>query len=191
MISPARKELLRQIAGAILWALFLVLAPFYEVVLLGAVVWFPLLLWRERGRAKRYGFMPGAVWRFGTIGVITVLAVLAPTKVDDRRVGPLPRATVTLAELETAQIVFTGGDLTIGALPVSFSSSTPTRREVAEAIRAQTGLRLFAVRCGVGMNLLFGGYAGPYSLSGKASQMAPAPATRSAGLLAPAGVPAK
>jgi hypothetical protein len=50
----ASKQLLRQMAGALPWGVFFILAPF-EVLLLGALVWIPLLIVRDRWRRYSSG----------------------------------------------------------------------------------------------------------------------------------------
>jgi hypothetical protein len=57
--------MLKQAGGGLLWALFLIFAPF-EVLFFGALIWIPFFIWRERVRATRYGYWPGAALRYST-----------------------------------------------------------------------------------------------------------------------------
>lgn len=160
----ATKQLLRQVCGALPWGVFFVLAPM-EVLFLGALVWIPLLIWRERVRATRYGFLPGAVARFCVVAALIFMASLLPTKHEDGRVGPLPRPQNSLGELVAAGVIYPLFDDRHDDLRVTLPSTTPTRREVMRAITQQTGFRASISRCGSGATVLFGSGGGRIKLS--------------------------
>src|SRR4051812_5473163 len=103
--SRSKQAMLRQTAGGLIWALFFILAPM-EVLILGALVWVPLLVWRERVRAVRYGFGLGLVARLGIVVAVFILAVHAPTKQEDGRVGPLTHDKISLGELAAAGVIY-------------------------------------------------------------------------------------
>lgn len=154
-INARPRRLLKQAGGGLLWGAFLILAPL-EVLLLGAIVWLPLFIWREKVRASRHGYWPGAAVRYSIIVATVVLAGKAPLKPEDRRVGPLPRTRVTLGELADAGVVFGMFDPKHKPLSVRLNSTTPTRREVMDAITGQTGFRAHMSHCGNGATILFG-----------------------------------
>jgi hypothetical protein len=157
--SHPNQALQRQSAGGLLWALFFVLAPM-EVLVFGALVWIPLLIWRERVRAARYGFWPGMVARLGIVAVAIAIAVIAPTKHEDGRVGPLLRTDLTLGEMAAAGVINPPFDRQHDSVRVSLPSVKPTRREVIQAITQQTGFRASIFHCGNGATILFGGGGG-------------------------------
>jgi hypothetical protein len=155
----------RQTAGGLGWAIFFILAPM-EVLLLGAIVWLPLLVWRERVRANRHGFLPGALCRFGIVAVVVITAVLLPTKHEDQRIGPLPHPDLTLGELTATGAIDPVFNQQHEVVRVSLPSRTPTRREVINAIQQQTGLKASIFHCGSGATILFGGGVGRIRVRG-------------------------
>jgi hypothetical protein len=157
--SRTNKQLLRQVAGALLWAVFFILAP-TEVLLFGALVWIPLLIWCERRRALRYAFWPGIAARLGIVAIAIGTAALAPTQHEDGRVGPLPHMDISLGDLAVADVIYRLFDRAHDAIRVQLPSATPTRREVMRAITEQTGLRASVFHCGNGATVLFGSGVG-------------------------------
>lgn len=153
------KALLRQTSGALAWATFFVLAPF-EVLLLGAVVWISLFIWREVVRAKRYGFLTGALCRYSLITVVVAFAAVVPTKSDDKKVGPFPATTATLGQLASAGIIYPLRNPSNEPVQISLPSIAPSRREVMSAILQQAQLKAWTFRCGNGATILFGSSVG-------------------------------
>jgi len=151
--------LLRQTSGALAWAIFFILSPF-EVLLLGAVAWIPLFIWREVVRAKHYGFLKGALCRYSLITVVVAFAAMVPTKSDDKRVGPLQAMTVTLGQLVSAGIIYPLRYPSNESVQISLPSITPSRREVMTAISQQTHFKAWTFRCGNGATILFGSSVG-------------------------------
>ena len=148
-------KLLKQAGGGLLWALFIILAPL-EALFMGI----PVFIWREKLRASRYGFWPGAAFRYAIIVGLVVFAVNAPLKSEDKRVGPLPSTQVTLGELVETGVIYELYDLHHKTLGVRLGSLRPTRREVIKAIAEQTGFRTSIFHCGNGATLLFGSGVG-------------------------------
>jgi len=165
----ATQQLLRQVAGALPWGVFFILAP-TEILFLGALGWIPLLIWRERVRASRYGFFPGALTRLGVVVVIITAAALLPTKHEDGRVGPLARQDVSLGELNTAGVIYPLFDHRHDLIRVALPSTTPTRREVMQAITKQTGFTASIFHCGNGATVLFGSGGGRVMVDDKNEQ---------------------
>lgn len=144
--------------------MFFVLVPM-EVLFLGALVWIPLLIWRERVRASRYGFLPGAIARFCVVAALISTASLLPTKHEDGRVGPLPRPESSFGELVAAGVIYPLFDDQHDDMRFTLPSTTPTRREVMHAITQQTGFRTSVGRCGSGATVLFGSGGGRIKIS--------------------------
>jgi hypothetical protein len=147
------------IIGGLAWGAFFVLTPM-ELLLLGVLVWIPLLLWTEHRWANRHGFLPGAILRFGATVAVILCAIFAPTKYEDQRIGPLFQPTVSLGELERLGVIYELSSPNLRAQTVSFASLSPTRREVMKEISRKTDVRAFALRCGNGATLLFGNGGG-------------------------------
>ena len=158
------QALLKQLAGGLIWALFFILAPL-EILVLGALVWIPLLIWRERVRATRYRFWPGLVARLGIVTFTITIAAIAPTKHEDGRVGPLPHANLTLGELAAASVIYPPFDRQHDSIRVALPSTKPTRREVMQAITQQTRFKASIFHCGNGATILFGGGGGRIMIS--------------------------
>ena len=173
--AATKKNLLPQVAGAAVWAVFFIFAPFIEFIVLGAILWLPFFIWCERRRTARYGFLPGAARRFGIIVLSVTLAALAPTKHEDGRVGPLQSTSVTLAELVAARVIYPLSDSQFDGLHVTVPSLTPTRRQVMRAISEQTGLRASIFHCGNAATVLFGSGGGLIRVSGETTQPRPNP----------------
>lgn len=170
--SRSNLALLRQIAGGLIWALFFIFAPM-EVLVLGTLVWIPLLIWRERVRAARYGFWLGGIARLGIVIVIIAIAAFAPTRREDGRVGPLPSTDVTLGELATAGVIYPPFDRQHDSIRVLLPFAKPTRREVIEAITQQTGFKASIFHCGNGATVLFGSGVGRIRVADNKNQELP------------------
>jgi len=153
------QALLRQTAGALAWAAFFILAPF-EVLLLGAVVWLPLFVWREKVRSKSYGFLSGALCRYTLIAVVVAGAAAAPTKSEDKKISPLSGTTVTLGQLAATGIIYPLRFTTNEQVQISLPSVTPSRREVMNAISQHGQFKAGTFRCGNGATILFGSSVG-------------------------------
>jgi hypothetical protein len=123
-------------------------------------VWIPLLIWCERVRAARYGFFPGVICRFGVAAAVILTAVHLPTKHEDGRVGPLSQTTISLGELVSAGVIYPLFDQRHDLLHVVLPSVRPTRREVMQGVREQTGFRASIFHCGNGATVLFGSGGG-------------------------------
>ena len=153
------KRLFQQTAGALFWGLFIILTPI-AIVLLGALVWIPIFVWRERVRARRYGFWPGALCRYSFIALLVVLAAIAPLKFEDKKVGPLQSTDMTLSELVAAGVIYPLRYQEHEKVRVSLPSPSPSRREVIAAITQQTAFKADVYHCGNVANILFGGGGG-------------------------------
>lgn len=156
--SPPQ-HLLRQAAGALGWGAFFVLVPI-SLIFIGALVWIPVLIWREIVRSRRYGFFAGALARLGVVFAIATVAALLPVKFDDGRVRRLPGTEVTLGELVTARVLLPIRDEQLESVRLTLPSSAPTRREVISAIERQTGYRALLTSCDGTESVLFGGKGG-------------------------------
>jgi len=164
MNSPRpAQHLLRQAAGAVAWGAFFILAPM-ELLFVGALVWIPLLVWRERRRARFYGFLPGAGLRLGIVVAIVMVAVHLPVKREDVPLGELSQRTVTLGELAEAGMI-SPPDVKLEPVRVLLPSTTPTKREIMRAIAEQTGLRANVSRCATGASILSGPSVGSIHVS--------------------------
>jgi hypothetical protein len=159
-----KQQLWKQSLGAILWGLFFILAPL-DILLVGALLWFPALIWLERLRTRRYGFWPGALCRFAVVLTIIVIGARAPSKREDSHLGPFPTTHITLAELERSHIIALEPNLNRDAQAIKLPTTNPTCREVMQAITQQTGLRTSIFHCGNGSTILFGGAVGPIRVS--------------------------
>ncbi len=157
---PSDWNLIKQLLGGMLWGVFFIIAPVIEIVILGAILWMPLFIWRERRRSARYGLYPGGVFRIGVIVLAIAIATVAPTKHEDRRVGPFPQTTLTLAQLVSTEVIYPLSDPQYELSQVTLPSLLPTRREVMRAISEQTGLRASILHCGNGATILFGSGGG-------------------------------
>ena len=157
--TETNNQILRQAGGGLLWALLLILAPL-DLLMLGALVWIPLFVWREIVRTKRYGFFHGALVRYPLIVGAVVLAAMAPTKTEDRKVGPFQRINVTLGQLAASNVIYPLRYAQNEAIEINLSSVVPTRREVMKAIAEQPGFEAHVFHCGVGATVLFGSGVG-------------------------------
>lgn len=150
------KQLLRQAAGALPWSVFMILTPF-EILIPTAIGWIPLLFWRERVRSSQYGFFLGTVARFSVVLSLITIATFLPTKAEDVRIGPFSRRDVSLGELAAAGVIFRLVDQQNDGIRVMLPSTTPTRREVMQAITQSTGFEAsIFFPCGNGFTVLFG-----------------------------------
>jgi len=148
-----------QAMGALVWCLFFILSPM-EVLLLGSVVWIPLLIWREKLRSRRHGFLPGAILRGMLVLSVVVAAALAPVKYVDRRILQLPRGQLTLGQLTTAleeQAVLLRFPNQHANRSVRLPGGSSKVRELIDLIEDQTGLRHRIKYCGNGSTVLWGG----------------------------------
>ena len=126
------------------------------MVIVGAIVWIPVFILGERIRAKRYGFLPGALYAYPLIAAIVSFGVWLPIKREDRKVGPFPSTTVTLGDLAKAKVIYPLRYDVNDNVPVALPSRTPSNREVMLAISKQTGFDARFYHCGNGPNFLFG-----------------------------------
>lgn len=157
--SRRKKSLLKplsvQASGAILWGVFFSIMPIVEVLVMGAVLWSPLLVWREFARSKKHGFLPGFVFRAAVIAAIVTAAVLAPVKFEDQFiVKGLPGKTVRLEELSRGMPISVPDSHKDARIVLP--SDRPTHRQAIAAIRQQTGLNYRTCRCGTGATVLWG-----------------------------------
>jgi hypothetical protein len=156
---PPPQSLAVQALGAVPWGLFFSVMPFMEVLFLLSPAWGTLLILRERARAKRNGFLRGALVRLAVVIAIVAAAVWAPVKDLDQTVGPLPPA-ITLQDLSRQYEVFHAyPHIPPGFNPtLSFPRKRMTRREVLQSVKEQTGLKWTIVFCGNDVTFLGGAY---------------------------------
>lgn len=162
--APASKrtkigDLVVQALGAVVWGIFFCVAPIFEVLVLGAVLWIPVLIWRERCRTRKFGFLPGFIVRLAIVAGMVTAAVLLPTKHEDKLVEGFTTTKVTLEEIGKHTRVFIPADE--AATTIVLPSTKPSLREVIGAIESQTELRCNVARCGNCVSL----YAGAYIIS--------------------------
>lgn len=149
--------------GAIAWGCFFVIAPIFEVLVVGALAWIPILVWREKRRSLRHAFLPGFLLRVGVVAAAICAANVAPLKYEDReRVGPLSAATLPLEslalELRDHRLVIQIASAGDQGRPITLPSREPNIRQLIQAVESQTLLRYEAGRCGNSMSVLWGGY---------------------------------
>jgi hypothetical protein len=147
------------IIGGLAWGVFFILTPL-DLLILGALVWIPLLVWTEYRWTARHGVRSGAGLRFVAALAVILCAIFAPTKYDDQRIGPLFQPTTTLGNLERLGVIYQLSNPDLRTQAISFASLSPTRREVMQEISRQTDLRASVFRCGNGATLLFGNSGG-------------------------------
>lgn len=145
------------------WGACLVLMPF-DMLVFAAPALIPLLIWWETRRGRPICPWQSKLVRYGTTSLVVVAALLAPVKAVDRRVGPFPKNTITLGELKQQRLVFLPYEPHYEAVVVSLPSARPTRQEIEDAIRTQTGLRTSTYRCAHTATLLFGSQPSPISV---------------------------
>ncbi len=143
--------ILRQALGAIAWGIFFSVAPYDGWLLPAAIVWIPLLVWRERQRAKRHGFFPGAVVRALVVAFVVGAAAVAPLEYLDRRVPVLGASRATLREVDSLHALQTGRpyprlfatleDSVVATTTVRLPSESMRRREFLSFLGAQLGRR--------------------------------------------------
>ncbi len=155
---------IRQVGGAFVWVLFIILAPI-SVVFLTAPIWVPIFIYREKIRTRHYGFLPGAAYRYGLIVLIVILAALAPVKFEDKKVGPLKSAHPSLGELVEAKIIYAPRYKEHEEMRITIPSLLPRNRDVITAITQQTGFKADVYHCGDVANILFGGGGGRIRVS--------------------------
>lgn len=163
--------ILQQCAGALAWGAFFAAAPF-EAVFGGCIVWLPPLIWRERIRASRYGFWPGAIVRFAVAALIVALAAAAP-KFEDRLVGPIQCDEMPLYDL-CRELSYRHGipvrcyDDKTGERPLSFAvSEKMSRRAVVATLAKQAECDLQRFRGCANGSSVFTGVGGCYYLREK------------------------
>src|SRR5580692_1071802 len=105
MARTAKSGFVRQVGGAIVWGLFIVLAPII-LVILTALIWIPIFIWREKVRTRHYGFLPGAIYRYALIILIVVTSAFAPVKFENKKIGPLKNSNPSLQELVEAKAIY-------------------------------------------------------------------------------------
>lgn len=152
--KPSARLLAIQALGAAGWGVFFSVT-FLDLLLSGAPVWFPLLVWREAVRARKHSFLPGFLVRACVVAVILLAAAHAPLKDEDRRRIELPGSTVSLEELSKASRIrgFREEDL---SNRVTLASNHPTLGEVVKAVEEQTRYVCSRGYCGVGVTVLWG-----------------------------------
>jgi hypothetical protein len=148
-----------QALGGFGWGLFLVVTPLQFVILFW-FLWIPAFGVFEFLRICRRGFLPGTPIRLVIIGTTVLAAWYVPMKAEHTRVGPVPRVETNLGELQFFGVIHLVPDSSTASLQVRLPSVTPTRAELEEAIRRQTGLSTDSTRCGTDANILFGAWAG-------------------------------
>lgn len=145
-----------QAAGAAGWATFISVVPAL-ILVLSAILWLPLLVFCERRRSRRHGFLPGIIVRVGIAGALITSAAVAPLGQEDTEIiEPLPGRVVTLDVLKQSERFEIPRDAE--KLQVTLPSARPRMREVVEAIEKQTGLRCEYRKCGCGMSVLWGSH---------------------------------
>jgi hypothetical protein len=144
-----------QAFGAVIWGLFFSVAPIFEGLILGAIIWIPLLIWREKVRARMYGFSAGFFVRLAIIAAMVAGAICLPTKHEDRLIiTGLPGNRVTLGELKQhTRLTCERDQESVG---ITLSSNEPNLREIIGAIESQTRLRCDVTRCGNSASFLAG-----------------------------------
>ncbi len=151
------KALLAQGAGALLWGAFFSVTPIYDLLLPGIILWLPVLIWRERRRSAKHGFLGGFVLRAAAAALVMTAAVLFPAKHEDLlRVQELPGPRVTLTFLST-QRPFSCQE-SLPETEIVLPSAQPTLREAIGAMEAQGKVDCQILRCGNGVTLLWGAY---------------------------------
>lgn len=144
-------------AGALPWGAFFSVTPIFDILVPGSILWLPLLVWRERRRTAKHGFLGGFALRVAVVAVVMTAAVLFPAKHEDLlRVQALPGPRVTLALLST-QRPFSCQE-TLPETEIVLPSAQPTLREAIRAMEEQGKVDCRVGRCGNGMTLLWGGY---------------------------------
>ena len=146
-------------SGALAWGIFFSVAPVVEVLYMGAILWIPLLAWREHARAKKYGFWPGFLVRFTVFATIITVALLLPVKQQDTlRMGPFSRVEISLSDVSEHFVGRAEFPVARGHSVVRLPSLQPTFREVVSAVERDTGLHARVGYCGTGATLLGGSY---------------------------------
>jgi hypothetical protein len=154
-------DLLWQALGAVCWGVF-VSVVFFDLLMIGAVLWVPCFVWREYRRSKKHGFLAGFALRLAVIAAVVTGAIYLPVKYEDRIVvGGLATNRVILRALEEPlreRLIHYRYPEEQGGLEVTLPSARPTIRQLVRSIEAQTALRCDIGRCGNGMSFLGGGY---------------------------------
>ena len=142
--------LIPQAAGAAAWGLFFSTAPYDGALLLAAIAWVPILIWAERRRTRRHGFLPGALVRIAVVGIVLLGAYLAPLTYVERRVPPLGVLSATLREVDSLHAERTGrayprlfailNDSMVEGTVVDLPTRALPRGEFLSFIGAQLGL---------------------------------------------------
>jgi len=159
MVKTSKNGFVRQVGGAFGWGLFIILTPII-VVILTALIWIPIFIWREKVRARHYGFLPGAVYRYALIALIVVTAAFAPVKFENKKIGPLKNANLSLEELVEAKAIYSPRYKENEEIRIALPSNLPSNRELMTAITQQTGFKADVYHCGDVANILFGGGGG-------------------------------
>jgi len=153
--GPLLKSLAVQASGAALWGVFFAIAPIVEVLFMGAIIWIPLLVWREMARSKRHGFHPGILVRAAVVSAVVAIAIVAPVKDEDqRRVEGLTGNRGSLEELSKAVRMNVPEDRK--HVQILLPSHRPSYRQVTRSIRQQTGMECRSIGCATGMTVLRG-----------------------------------
>jgi len=149
--------------GAVAWGVFFIASPIAEVLFMGAVVWVPLLIWREWRRSRRPRFWPGLFLRVGIVTGLIMLAKVAPTKCEDQmRVGPLSAATLPLGrlaeEVDKDRVSIKVGEGKVREIMIRLPSTTPSVRQLIDAVEATARFKYVPRKCGNSMTVLWGAY---------------------------------
>lgn len=160
------RDLLYQAAGAIAWAAWLVVVPI-ELLVLTAIAWIPLLIWRENKRSKKYGPVPGAVVRIAVMVVAVVVASKMPREYD--RYLDNTRVTFDKLEMPVSDVIaickthpvayhtnWWGVDEADQKKRIKLPSQSLTLRELARELQTQAGLNYRHFACGNGTTIISG-----------------------------------
>lgn len=129
-----------------------------DLLVPGAVIWIPFLIWREVVRSRKHGFLPGFLVRAAVVvAVVFAAASFTPAKQENRRRIALTGTQVTLEELAREARMF-GFPQEMMSRPVTLPSSRPTMREAMDAVEKQTEYRCTPGCCGNGITVLWGAH---------------------------------
>lgn len=165
--APAAGRPMRRLAvqalGAVPWGVFIVTAPIVEVLILLSPLWIVLLTLRERARARRYGFWPGAVVRLAVVLLIIGAAAGAPVKYLDEEIDAALPGRMTLSEMEQyghgVPALHDGRRTWPRDDPeIAIPAGRLTVRELLQLIERQAGLKAKVACCGNGATILGGAY---------------------------------
>jgi hypothetical protein len=141
-MKPEGTVLLGQSLLAVILAVFILIAPF-DIVTISALIWIPLVILLEIRWRKMKGYPVSLALRAGLfISIIALAMLFRPRYEDTVHAGPLSSTKVELRALVEAcpvQLNFHQLRELEEGIIVEVPSTTPTLREVIDAIRDQTG----------------------------------------------------